>query len=217
MEPSHSQLGPAQRAWLLDAIARSTATWRLLGNSSVLAQIWDPRLSQRALEGLLILKMLNAATHGPDSDQWDGYPAERDAILAAIEATGEGNTVVLSGDVHIGMANELHRVPTDPDGTAVAVEFVTTSLTSQNVDDKKGWAPRTLSVPLEQAMIDAVPHVRWLDFDSHGYVAVELTPQRATASWWLVDSVLERTDGERLGATWAVDRGTPKLIPVQVP
>ncbi len=76
---------------------------------------------------------------GPDPDQWDGYPAERDAIL---EAFGDaGDVVVLSGDVHIGLAMDLPR--DRHDDRAVAVEFVTTSLTSQNVDDKMGWEPRT--------------------------------------------------------------------------
>jgi alkaline phosphatase D len=213
-DPSRSQLGPAQRAWLLDAIAGSTATWRVLGNSSVMAPVWDPRLPPEAREAMRVLKMVNPAMDGPDGDQWDGYAAERDAILAAIEATGDRNTLVVSGDVHIGMANLLQRNPTGADARTVAAEFVTTSLTSQNVDDKKGWAPRTLSVPAERAMVEAVPYVQWVDFDSHGYVVVELTPERATGRWWFVDTVLERSDGERLAATFAVDRGTPALIPL---
>jgi hypothetical protein len=55
-----------------------------------------------------------------------------------LEAFGDaGDVVVLSGDVPIGLAIDLPR--DRHDDRAVAVELVTTSLTSQNVDDKMGW------------------------------------------------------------------------------
>jgi alkaline phosphatase D len=105
------------------------------------------------------LEMTNEAGTGPDPDQWDGYPAERDAILQAFGDAGD--VVVLSGDVHIGLAMDIPRDRHDE--RPVAVEFVTTSLTSQNVEDKMGWEPRTQSVPLERAWVEAVPYVKFAD------------------------------------------------------
>jgi len=155
------------------------------------------------------LEMTNEAGTGPDPDQWDGYPAERDAIL---EAFGDaGDVVVLSGDVHIGPATELPRDRHDDE--AVAVEFVTTSLTSQNVDDKMGWEPRTGSVPMERTWVDAVPYVKFADFDDHGYVIVDVTPERVRAEWWFIDAVREPTTGQHLGAAWEVHRGESRLVP----
>jgi len=78
------------------------------------------------------------------------------------------DVVVLSGDVHVALALELTSAPFEPTGTPVAVEFVTASLTSQNVDEKMGWEPRTRSIPIEADLIDALPHLRWVDLDSHG-------------------------------------------------
>jgi alkaline phosphatase D len=122
------------------------------------------------------------------------------------------DVVVLSGDVHVGLAIELTPAPFEPGGRPVAVEFVTNSLTSQNVDDKMGWAPRTKSIAVEEALMEALPHLRWVDLDSHGYVLVDVTPERVKAEWWLVDTVLKRTNAEQLGASWTVEHGRPKLL-----
>ena len=207
--PERSQLGPAQRDWLLDGLAGSTATWRLLGNSSVMGQVWDPRLTTETMPVLLKLKMIEPNGRGPDPDQWDGYPVERDAILRALQ---DRDAVVLSGDVHIGLALELKLDPTT-DEDPVAAEFVTTSLTSQNVDDKMGWPPRTKSIPFEEGLVREVPHIKWCEFDSHGYVVVDVTPQRVRGEWWFVETVLEPSDRESLGTAWEVHRGDARLIP----
>ena len=205
LDPNAGQLGAEQRAWLLDALGGSTATWRLLGNSSVMAPIWAEGIPPDVEDALQTLKLVNAEATGPDPDQWDGYPFERAAILRALEGAPAG-AVVLSGDVHIGLASEL-RV----DDRTVAAEFVTTSLTSQNVDDKKGWARGTTSVPLQEGYVAAVPTVHWCDFDAHGYMVIDVTPEAVTGEWWFVDTVLERTRGEALGAAFRVPAGTPSL------
>jgi alkaline phosphatase D len=207
--PDRSALGAEQRSWLWASLATSNARWRLLGNPSVMARTWNDRLAPAAKEALLRLKLMDADGSGPDYDQWDGYPAERRALLEHIERLESRNVVVLSGDVHVGMANELA-----PNGTGpAAVEFVNSSLTSQNLDDKMGWAPRTGSLPLEEAFMAAMPHVRWCDFDSHGYGIVHVTAERLTFEWWAVDTVLERSSGESRVAAWSVPHGTARLEP----
>jgi len=50
---------------------------------------------------------------------------------------------------------------------------VTSSLTSQNLDDKMGWPPRTQSLAIEQELLSGWPHIQWLDLDSHGYALIE--------------------------------------------
>jgi alkaline phosphatase D len=208
-DPARTQLGPEQRAWLLEALRGSTATWRIVGNGSCMGQIWDPAISEASRPGLVALKMLNPEATGPDPDQWDGYPVERDAVYAAMEE-GERNVVVLSGDVHVGLANELKR---SRDAEPVAVEFVTASLTSQNLDEKMKWEPRTGSLEIERGFVESSPFTRWADLDSHGYALVEITPERVTGEWWFVDTVLERSDVESLGARWSVRLGDSRLQP----
>ncbi len=212
-DPAHSQLGPEQGPWLLHGLRESNAHWRLLGNGSCMTHLWTDRLPAIAEPGILGLKLTNPEFTGPDPDQWDGYPLERDKILQWLQDDGQGNAVVLSGDVHIGLASELFRDPfLDDPGDPVAVEIVTTSLTSQNVDDKKGWPPDTESIPMEEAFVAALPHVKYTDFDGHGYVLIDMDRERVRAEWWYVDEVIAPSDGEHLDAAFEVRHGTPRLI-----
>ena len=132
-EPSRSQLGQTQRDWLFDGIDSSTARWRILANSSVMSQTWAPDMPDELRPGLRSLKLISEKG-GPDHDQWDGYPAERSALLGHLAGR---DAIVISGDVHVGMAVEM-RDDGQSTEEPIAAEFVTTSLTSQNLDDKTG-------------------------------------------------------------------------------
>jgi alkaline phosphatase D len=55
-------------------------------------------------------------------------------------------------------------------------------------------------------------HIHWVDFDSHGYNLVEVTPERVVVEWWAVDTVLRRTPVERCVATWSVAHGVPRVV-----
>jgi alkaline phosphatase D len=214
-DPARTQLGPAQRDWLFDGLAASRARWRLLGNSSVLGQIWHDTLRTIAHQPLAVVKLIGPDGNGPDVDQWDGYPVERQRLLEHLRDTPVRDVVVLSGDVHVGLAMDLSLAPFDPAAPNVAVEFVTASLTSQNVDDKMHWPARTQSQPIEAALVDALPHLHWVDLDSHGYVLVDVSPDRVVGEWWFVETVLERTDAERRGAAFLVRHGEPRLVPAE--
>ena len=95
----------------------------------------------------------------------------------------------------------------------MAVEFVTASLTSQNLDDKTGWGYRTKSVEAEAQLMQALPNVRFCDMDSHGYMVVDVTPERVRVEWWFVDGVLERTPVERLAYSVEVPSGSHSMVP----
>ena len=95
----------------------------------------------------------------------------------------------------------------------VAVEFVNTSLSSQNLDDKMGWAPRTESVAVEVALLAGMPHLHYLDLDSHGYSIVELDRDQLRFEWWTVDDLATRSPGQVRSAAMAVRHGDPRLIP----
>jgi alkaline phosphatase D len=195
-DPGRTQLGPEQRLWLFDGIAGSTARWQLLGNSSVLGQTWAPNSPKALYEGLRWLK-LNGKDGGPDADQWDGYPVERALLL---EHLRDRDAVVLSGDVHVALAIELDEKRTP--------EFVTASLTSQNLDDKTGWGYRTESVEVEKNLVAALNDIIWCDLDDHGYMVIDVTPERVAVEHWFVDTVLKRSKGEHMAAGWEVRPGS---------
>ena len=210
-DPGRSALGVEQRTWLLEQFDTSNAQWKLLANPSVMATTWSKDFPPTIKQALLKLKLIDVDGIGPDYDQWDGYPVERDLLLNHLRDNEIKNVVVLSGDVHVGLAIELKRDAFDQKEEPIAVEFVTGSLTSQNLDDKMGWVARTESIPIEQEVMKAFPHIRWCDFDSHGYNIIDVTPEQVTAQWWAVDTVLRRSDIETCMGAWAVESGKPKL------
>lgn len=205
-DPSRSALGDAQRAWLFDGLRRSTARWRLLANPSIFSSTFHPELDPDLLGPLQKLKLVDPATGKLDHDQWDGYQGERAALIEVIEAIGD--TVVLSADVHVGLVAQVREDPWGPltDDPPVAIELVSPSVTSQNLDDKLGYAVGG-SAEAQERFIATHPHVQWCDFDHHGYVVVDLDAERLAASFWAVDGVLERTDGERCLARFTIAHG----------
>jgi phosphodiesterase/alkaline phosphatase D-like protein len=211
-DPSRTALGPEQRQWLLDSIDACTATWRILANPSVMGRTYSPDLDEAVRPGLTKVKLLDDKGEGPDFDQWDGYPAERELFLDHIADNGIDNLVVLSGDVHVSLVLDLHHNEDEP----VCPEFVTPSLTSQNLDDKMKW-PRK-SPEMEAIVTHAEEFLkdwRWADLDSHGYVVIDVTPERLTAQYWHLDTVLESTPNEELACTWAVEHGSRRAVLVE--
>ena len=202
-------LGDDQKAWLTAALSSSTAGWRLLGNPSVMARTWNDALPEHVRKALMKLKLIDGDGTGPDYDQWDGYPQERRHLLQLIGELEVANVVVLSGDVHVGLAAELAE---DPHMPPVAVEFVNTSLTSQNLDDKMGWAPRTESLAIEETVLAGLRHIRYLDLDSHGYSIVEIDRDELRFEWWYVDDLGAGTKGQRRAASLAVRHGVPQIV-----
>ncbi len=80
-------------------------------------------------------------------DQWDGYTADRREVLTHLDDHQVKDTVFLTGDIHSAWACEL---PLDTStypvvGDSLGVEFVCTSVTSNNLKDITGTPPDTTS------------------------------------------------------------------------
>ncbi len=149
-------LGREQREWLLQQLSNSQARWKAIGQQVIMADLnvgWaalaNPAFTFEGLESLFL-------------DIWDGYPAERRAILNHIRQNQIDNVVILSGDFHSAFAFDLPNNPVNlsfqtvpgfgnlpvytPTSTynsqtgegSIAVEFVTPSVTSANFDENVG-------------------------------------------------------------------------------
>jgi alkaline phosphatase D len=168
---------------------------------------WCESPSELLETALLKLKLMDEDGEGPDEDQWDGYPVERDALLRRFGSLDD--LVVLSADIHISVASQLSR-----NGRPVAVEITAPSLTSQNLDEKLKLDPRDETIAAsERAFVNALEHVAWCEFSGHGYVVCDVDRDRLRAEWWLVDGVLEPASGQGMAAAYEVRRGSPELIP----
>ena len=174
-DPQRSMLGREQRDWLMGALDDSTAAWRLVGSPSIMHQSFSQNPSELLQTAMLKLKLMDEDGEGPDEDQWDGYPAERDAVLEKFSALDD--VIVLSADIHVSVASQLSR-----NGTAVAVEITAPSLTSQNLDEKLKLDPRDESiVASEREFTEALDHVEWCESMVAAYEVRRGAPELAAA------------------------------------
>ena len=218
--PGRTITGQAQMDWLLAGLSSTATQWKLVGNPVMITPIRFPStLNTGQVEGLNTLLGSTTIDGVPyNVDQWDGYTADRSRVIAHLRDNAITDTVFLTGDIHSGWACDL---PADPltyptTGDSVAAELVCTSISSDNLDDILMVPPRTGSLAVENAMRTANPHVKYLDFDSHGYSVLDVTPSGVTMEWFIL---AERTDpGSRssLSASWRVQAGTQRVVPIAV-
>jgi hypothetical protein len=137
-------------------------------------------------------------------DQWDGYPAERDALARQLRARREGgrSSLLLSGDVHASWAFEG---PPDPEtGDTVTVEFTVPAVSSPTMEQTVAPGARGLGRAVRRT-VQQLPHVRHADLVHHGYGVLDLTHEQATMTWWHVDPYAPDPAGQRrFGAVLAV-------------
>src|SRR3546814_14238144 len=99
-------LGAEQRAWLVDAVSDPAPRWVLLASGTVLSELTID--APDSLDGVLPEKYAVVDGRATNTDQWDGYLAEREQLAAALGQRAGGNLVV-SGDIQIGRASGRER------------------------------------------------------------------------------------------------------------
>lgn len=175
-DPNRTLLGTTQYDWLETNLSNSTATWNVLAQQVMMAPL--------TLAGTIF-----------NTDQWDGYNAEREKLYAHILDNDIENVVVLTGDIHTSWANNLENQA----GDSVAVEFVSTSITSNGLN---------LSASI---VINALDHVKYAKFDQRGYNILTLEAFKAQTDFYFMNTISSiDTSVERL-ASWYVYSSGRKL------
>src|SRR5262245_313334 len=169
LDPTRTIEGPAQQAWLLDGLGKSTASWNLLANQVPFAPVdtnADPLI--RNFGG----------------EKWDGYPLDRKKVLDFLAQRNLVNTIVVTGDVH---QNFVRNVPPDYirlDAEPVATEFIGTSVSTAG--------DRTLLTVFGGNVNN--PHLRFTD-NHHGYVRCTMTSNLWRTDYRVIPSVISGDDG----------------------
>lgn len=188
-------LGEDQHAWMDEQLRNSRAHWKFLGQQVMFAQL---HISGTAVA---------------NTDQWDGYQAARARVMDSIEATPNGNVVVLTGDIHTGFANDVVRFPRDAEHYnretgegSIAVEFVCTSISSPGLDFLS-------AIP---AVMDFVfsnsPHIKYLESAKRGYTVLDVDKRRVHADFKVIDSIAARGGTElTVDRSFTVDSGAACL------
>jgi alkaline phosphatase D len=138
-------------------------------------------------------------------DGWAGYPANRERLLRAIEATAKNRTVVLTGDVHSNWVHELKGGFDRPDRPVVGAEFVGTSIASGG-DGEDAWRGSAEAMPEN-------PHVKW-HTARRGYMVCDVRPDAWTTAYREVPFVSRPGAPVTTASTWRVEHGKPGLTKV---
>jgi alkaline phosphatase D len=197
VSPDRTLLGKPQEAWLFDqmrASQRAGTTWRVLGQ-----QIMFSRLS---FPGKPV----------PLADTWDGYQAARDRVIDFLSQQKMRDVAILSGDVHSSWAFDVTKNPWDgytarTGAGSVAVEMIAPAVSSPPLFADPAVRERA------GALRFVMPHLKYLEGESRGYVLVDLTSQRLQADWYHVPGVMERSAVETKGATFVCERGSAHMTP----
>jgi alkaline phosphatase D len=180
-DPSRRIMSLEEEERLTVSLLSTDATWNLLANQVVFSPVPligenlpKEQLAEAARSvGIPALPPLDGL-RGVLADQWDGYPQQRDRVLAAMAAS-PAPTVVVTGDIHASAAGPLRASATDATAPVVGAEFVGTSISS----DAGRYAP----------LLDAVfgPAFDYVQSARRGYLRLELTPTEALATYIVVD------------------------------
>jgi len=134
-----------------------------------------------------------------NTDQWDGYPAERTKLYNHVLDNNIQNLVVLTGDIHTSWANDLpHTGYNSSTGAGSAgVEYVITSVTSSS-------SP----IGFPAAIITAAnPHIKWSDLTKKGYLVLDINQQRVQGDYWFNENITTSTTNVTLGNKFHVNSG----------
>lgn len=213
-DPARTMLGTEQEVWLaraMTASARSGRKWQIVQFGTILGK---QRMPEQAMDWLkpdapertkrYVRNALMASRAGlpSDLDNWGGFPAARARFLKAAQGAG-ANLLVLCGDSHNAWAFDLGQ-----DGKPAGVEFAGHSVTSPGYEGATGTDPRTVAAGL----IAANPELKWCDTSRRGYMALTLTPERASNDWVFMDTILTRTTAASVGHTAVVQRGRNMMV-----
>ena len=142
-------------------------------------------------------------------DAWDGYPAQREAILQSVKIQGK-RLVTLSGDSHDGWFNNLTTLT----GEKVGVEFAGTSVTSTGFEsvglgmlgssiDGSALVPQ-LGNSAVGAGLGLIDDVVYSDTSQRGYLLMTITAAAVRGEYVYVSNVKLPTYTQAVGRTVTV-------------
>ncbi len=222
-DPDRTMTGTEQMRWLRDSLARRGPQWKLVGNPVMIAPVNFGALPDE-LTGAVndVTGLLPEDGVASNTDQWDGYTADRNRVLRHLLDHSVEDVVFVTGDIHSGWACELPKDASDylyenPARVTAGVEFVCSSVTSNNLKDITGDPTGVTSTAVEEGIKANNRHIRYLNFDDHGYSVLDLTPERAQMDWFVISDRADPQATVRWDASWVTRSGTSRVEPADAP
>jgi alkaline phosphatase D len=194
---SENAYGTAQQAWLQSTMTQSTATWKILANSTsstpMLLDLANPLIASLLPPGF---PDAFRTTLLLDADQWDGFPHARQVNLGLLAQVP--GSVIISGDIHASFVAGLGNGIYEFTGPAVSSETFEEEVLGQALS-----IPQLATTPgIEQVVAQlsgllqlstadpqtGQPQIVWDNTHAQGYVLVEATGSDLTASYYTIDA-----------------------------
>ncbi|MEM9706550.1 MAG: alkaline phosphatase D family protein [Pseudomonadota bacterium] len=220
-DQSREMLGEAQLDFIDRSLRESKAKgqpWRLLANQIIMAEVISPDLTPHVTEEDLqtlesqwseVRAFVEFSKLGLPSnlDAWDGYPAARERLYERIREAQSDGLVVLTGDTHTWWANDLLARNGDHMGVELGVISVTSP--SPYADSFLGGKGADYALLTNRDN----PSVRYLSGSNHGYIDLEVTPERIEARFMAVDRIDSPSYNgfEKAGFTITQKKNSPKF------
>jgi alkaline phosphatase D len=211
--PERTVLGPAQEAWLADALKGSVKAgqkWQFVAQQIVMGDMLTPKdaLSwlgpnpdKRAVGAIKAGQAVSGVGIAASMDSWSGYPQARKRLLKAAESAG-ADLVVTSGDSHNAWAFNLSE-----GGKPIGVEFAGQSVTSPGFEAYLGGDPKAI----QASILAANPAMTWCDVSRRGYLTVGFTPEAARADWVFMNTIRDVSTATSTGQAAVVKRGARRM------
>ena len=172
-------LGEPQRQWLAESLRESGRYWNLVGQQVLLSPVLNE------------LGMAN-------TDQWDGFIDDRQAVLDLFAEPTVSRPIVLSGDVHAAGFADLYADAKDRKSRTVAYEVLTTSIASGG-DSGGGEAL------VAQTLAKLSPRTHYVDAATRGFAVCDLDRQRCQVTYYAVQTVQQPESPIRIAAQFVID------------
>ena len=181
-DESREMLGAAQQRWLARGLRRTRADWAVLAQQVVFSQ----------------MDFVPGPAEIYNLDQWDGYRAARERVLAAMRDRHPHDNIVLTGDIHASGVADVLADYDDPTSAKMGAEFVGTSVSSKGSDLLAAVVPGVLAEN---------EHIKWADTSKRGWVKHTVTADEWRADYRHVDDATVEGSPVQTATSWVVPRG----------
>ncbi|QDT78228.1 Alkaline phosphatase D precursor [Gimesia maris] len=156
-------VGEKQLSWLMNSMLEHQATWNIMGNQ------------------------LLFASKGSDWNRWPGFPADRNRLIDFLREHPQLNFLITTGNAH----NPHHYVVREKGSSDILIhEVLPGSISSGNNTEKSRFKPGKLKKLIEAQENNA--DLLWYHNNAHGFIVIDLTPQRALIEWYFVTDIRQK-------------------------
>lgn len=198
VSPEQTILGAEQREWFLGELTASTSQWKIVAQQMTFAPIKVVPLPED--QGGTFL----------NSDAWDGYRFDRNAVLSTIADNAIDNVVVLSGDTHVVTAFDLPMEPSDPTrydpvtgNGSLGVEFSSNGIANVGI--------------IGEFFMANNPHLKYSNLTLQGYLLLDVDRDRTQGEYYFTGVPQTRDATETFGRALLTADGANFLTNAALP